>query len=49
VSYDTRCDELARVFLRDAKRDTDEAIVAQLAQRIQDSIEDFLNEQNIAA
>jgi len=49
VSYDTRCDELARVFLRDSKRDTDEPIVAKLAQRIQDAIEDFLQDQGIAA
>lgn len=45
MSYDTRCYELAKVFLSDfeipsqAKRDK---LTHQLAQDIQDSIEDFL-------
>ncbi len=41
MSYDTKCDELARAFLADEKNVTAED-VAVLAQEIQDCIEDWL-------
>ena len=45
MSYDTKCDQLARDFLRDVKKDGDEEIVAELAQAIQDAIEGFFTEK----
>jgi hypothetical protein len=41
MSYDAKCAELARVFLSDVKKDDDAAMVAELAQEIQDAIEGF--------
>jgi hypothetical protein len=43
MSYDTKCGELADCFLEDEKRVTDK-IRTKLAQTIQDTIEDFLND-----
>ena len=47
MSYDVKCDALARAFLADAKRETDEALVAELAQVIQTAIEDFVDELEV--
>lgn len=41
-SYDSRCEDLARVFLEDAGKQTDEN-VKELAQAIQDVIESHLS------
>jgi hypothetical protein len=42
MSYDTKCDQLARAFLVDEKPFPSEETVEELAQAIQDSIEDWL-------
>lgn len=46
MSYDTKCHELAKVFLGDVQPKLDEALAAKLAeklaQEIQDAIEAFL-------
>lgn len=48
MSYDARCEDLARIFLDDSKEEISKAgldvekLAAELAQEIQDAIEDFL-------
>ncbi len=49
MTYDTKCDELARAFLADYDLAKDEPLVAALAQAIQTTIEDFLNEHGMPA
>jgi len=46
-SYDSRCADLAEVFLGDgySKHPNYKALVDEMAQRIQDVIEDFMMEQ----
>jgi hypothetical protein len=43
VGYDVKCGDLAREFLSDNKNTTEDQVV-ELAQRIQDAIEDYLQE-----
>ena len=43
MSYDVKCDELARAFLNDDEAPFTEAEVAELAQLIQDAIETYLS------
>lgn len=43
MSYDSKCHDLAETFLTDAGI-TDPEAVAALAQRIQDTIEDTIND-----
>lgn len=43
-TYDSKCHELAKEFLEDAKID-DEAVTHRLAQEIQTTIEDFIDEE----
>ena len=43
MSYDVKCDELARYFLADAEEDVREECVKELAQVIQDAIESYLD------
>ena len=47
MSYDISCDRLARSFLRDVKKEDDEELVKNLAQIIQDAIEDFFEDQGL--
>lgn len=44
MSYDKRCALLAHLMIGDAFREIDDALVAELAQRIQDAIEGFMQE-----
>ena len=46
MSYDTKCDELARAFLADVQQETNEPLVKELSQEIQDVIEAFLENLN---
>jgi hypothetical protein len=48
MSYDASCDKMARSFLRDWKREEDEVLVAELAQHIQDAIEEFLSDNGLS-
>lgn len=41
MSYDPHCEDLARLFLEDRRRPS-ETLVQQLAQRLQDTIEAFI-------
>lgn len=49
MSYDRRCDELARTFLSDVGKGNDESLIAELAQHIQDSIEEYLEAKELHA
>jgi len=45
MSYDTKCDELARAFLADeATKEPTEEDVTSLAQTIQDAIKDWFKD-----
>lgn len=46
--YDKKCDELARLFLSDVRKQNDEALVKALAQDIQDAIDGFFAEKGLA-
>lgn len=41
MSYDVKCYDLAKTFLQDAHAD-EEALSAELAQQIQDTIDNFI-------
>ena len=46
MSFDTKCAELARAFLADVQQETNELLVKELSQEIQDVIEAFLENLN---
>lgn len=43
MSYDTKCQILAEAFLSDIGHQNDVPMVKELAQEIQDTIEEFIN------
>lgn len=47
MSYDAKCDALARSFLRDVKQEKNEELAAELAQVIQDAIEEWLTDKEM--
>lgn len=50
MSYDTSCYELAKSFIDDvgpSASDPENSMYHELAQRIQDTIEDFLDEKGL--
>lgn len=47
MSYDTKCKELAVAFLEDHYDPVPETKIAELAQVIQDAIEDHLNGEGV--
>ena len=47
MSYDYKCAELAKTFLRDVDKQDDANMVAELAQVIQDAIEEFFANQEL--